>query len=327
MEASATKKIAAWLLICLLLSSMPACAEVPVVLTYAETADVETLPWQTAQVFKAAVEELTGGEVVINVMAPGVPNMLESLTAGNPAADIMRADASAMVRYGASGATLLTVPYLFVSHEHFCAFAESSLAAAYLVEPNALHARGLFYMEEGFRHFCFRSNVARPEDLAGLTLGAPATLAAADLAACFRMGAAAVPEADLALFLASGEVDGAELSLAAGMHHAWLTAAPYVLLDGHLLNCSEVIITQSAWERLDAAQQNALTEAGLCAARFSAAASAEMEAACMADMAAVGATFIPVADKAVWQDACRELIARYTAGLETDCQTIRSMAE
>ncbi len=51
-----------------------------------------------------------------------------------------------------------SIPYTFVSEDHFWKFADSELAEEFLLEPHnvGLPMRGLCYGEEGFRNFSLR---------------------------------------------------------------------------------------------------------------------------------------------------------------------------
>ena len=74
---------------------------------------------------------------------------------GGGTIDMSRISAFALTSYGVEKSVLLSIPYTFVNRDHFWNFANSDLAPEFLMEPhdNNLGVRGLFYGEEGFRHF------------------------------------------------------------------------------------------------------------------------------------------------------------------------------
>lgn len=86
--------------------------------------------------------------------------------------DLARISAFALTNYGGTKSALLSIPYTFESREHFWKFAESDLAKELLAEPekHGSGVRGLFYGEEGFRHFFTVSKVECVEDLAGMKI-------------------------------------------------------------------------------------------------------------------------------------------------------------
>ena len=144
-----------------------------VTLVYAEVNPVDTIVGQIGQAFKTKVEELSGGEVKIDFQAGGVlgteAQILDGMLGGGDTIDMMRISAFALTSYGCQKAMLLSIPYTFVSREHFWKFANSDLAAEFLAEPHdiGLPLRGIAYGEEGFRHFFFKDAVAGLSDLKG----------------------------------------------------------------------------------------------------------------------------------------------------------------
>ena len=145
----------------------------PVTLVYAEVNPLDTIVGQVGTTFKQKVEELSNGDVKIDIQASGVlgteAQLLDGMLGGGDTVDIMRISAFALSSYGCQKAMLLSIPYTFVSREHFWKFANSDLAAEFLNEPQSigLPLRGICYGEEGFRHFFFKNEVEGLKDLKG----------------------------------------------------------------------------------------------------------------------------------------------------------------
>ena len=145
-----------------------------VTLVYAEVNPLDTIVGQTGTAFKEKVEELSGGSITIDIQAGGVlgseNDVLDSMVGGSNSIDISRISAFALTSYGAKKSMLLSIPYTFVSREHWWNFANSDLAPEFLNEPQeiGLPLRGIFYGEEGFRHFFTKPEVKSMEDLKGL---------------------------------------------------------------------------------------------------------------------------------------------------------------
>ena len=91
---------------------------------------------------------------------------------GGGTIDMSRISAFALTSYGVEKSVLLSIPYTFVNRDHFWNFANSDLAPEFLMEPhvNNLGVRGLFYGEEGFRHFFTVKEISGLEDLKGMKL-------------------------------------------------------------------------------------------------------------------------------------------------------------
>ena len=142
----------------------------------AEVNPLDTIVGQTDSAFKEKVEELSGGSITVDLQASGVlgseNDVLDTMLGGGGTIDMSRISAFALTSYGAEKSVLLSVPYTFQNREHFWKFADSDLAPEFLMEPhdNGLGVRGLFYGEEGFRHFFTVKPVNGLEDLKGMKL-------------------------------------------------------------------------------------------------------------------------------------------------------------
>ena len=210
------KKVFVLVLALVVVMSASVAMAAPVTLVYAEVNPLDTIVGQIAQAFKTKVEELSGGEVKIDLQAGGVlgteAQLLDGMLGGGDTVDMMRISAFALTSYGCQKAMLLSVPYTFVSREHFWKFANSPMAAEFLSEPHdiGLPLRGLAYGEEGFRHFFFKDAVAGINDLKGKKIRSmPSSTSMAMIEA---MGGSPVPMSagETYTSLQQGIVDGAE---------------------------------------------------------------------------------------------------------------------
>ena len=147
-----------------------------VTLVMAEVNPLDTIVGQTDTKFKETVEELSGGKIKIDLQASGVlgseNDVLDTMLGGGGTIDISRISAFALTSYGAEKSVLLSIPYTFANRDHFWKFADSELAPEFLMEPhdNGLGVRGLYYGEEGFRHFFTVKEVKGLDDLKGMKL-------------------------------------------------------------------------------------------------------------------------------------------------------------
>ena len=147
-----------------------------ITLVMAEVNPLDTIVGQTDSKFKETVEELSGGKIKIDLQASGVlgseNDVLDTMLGGGGTIDISRISAFALTSYGAEKSELLSIPYTFANRDHFWKFADSDLAPEFLMEPhdNGLGVRGLFYGEEGFRHFFTVKEVKGLDDLKGMKL-------------------------------------------------------------------------------------------------------------------------------------------------------------
>ena len=304
-----------------------------VTLVYAEVNPLDTIVGQTASYFKEQVESLSGGSITIDLQASGVlgseNDVLDNILAGGDTIDISRISAFALTSYGCKKSMLLSLPYTFVSREHWWNFANSDLAPDFLNEPQelGLPVRGIFYGEEGFRHFFTVEPVAGIADLAGMKLRVSNDPVMNGLVEGLGASPTVVSFNELYSALQTGVVDGAEQPIANYASNAFPEVANNLILDGHTLGAVQVVITDNAWNnKLTANQQEAIMEAGRLSQEFNASLSEEEENRVLEELKAEGCNVVDVPDKTAWQEACAQVITDNTAGLEDLYQQIVDMA-
>lgn len=292
-----------------------------VTLVYAEVNPLDTIVGQTATAFKEKVEELSGGQIIIDVQASGVlgseNDVLDTMLGGGGTIDMSRISAFALTSYGGQKSMLLSLPYTFVSRDHFWNFATSDLAGEFLAEPseNGSGVRGLFYGEEGFRHFFTVDPVAGIEDMAGLKIRVSNDPVMNGLVEGLGATPSVVSFNELYSALQTGVVDAAEQPIANYKSNAFPEVAPTMILDGHTLGAIQVIITDEAWNSLTAEQQGWLTEAGEYASQFNRQISEEAENKVLEELKADGVNIVEVTDVTPWQEAVKPVVE---ANVNTD---------
>lgn len=305
--------------------------EVEVSLTYAEVNPLDTISGQTATAFKEKVEELSGGSIEIDVQASGVlgseNDVLDTMLGGGGTIDMARISAFGLTSYGGEKSKLLSLPFTFANREHFWNFAESDLAEEFLMEPheNGSGIRGLFYGEEGFRHFFTTKEISGIEDLNGMKLRVSNDPVMNGLVEGLGASPTVVSFGELYSALQTGVVDGAEQPIANYKSNAFQEVAPNLILDGHTLGAIQVIITDEAWDSLTEEQQEILTEAGEYASEFNRKISEDAENEVLEELKADGINVIEVQDITPWKDACKSVIEENIKGNEELYQQILDM--
>ena len=309
----------------------PGEVEPEVTLVYAEVNPLDTIVGQTDQAFADKVHELSGGKIKIEIQASGVlgseNDVLDAMLGGGGTIDMSRISAFALTPYGGQKSKLLSIPYTFVSRDHFWNFATSDLAPEFLLEPHeaGTGVRGLFYGEEGFRHFFTVDPVAGVEDLKGLKLRVSNDPVMNGMVNGLGASPTVVSFGELYSALQTGVVDGAEQPIANYKSNAFPEVAPNLILDGHTLGAIQVIITDEAWDGLTEEQQNILMEAGKYASEFNRKISAEAEAKVLEELKADGVNVVEVTDLAPWQAAVKDVVEAETKDYKELYQQILDM--
>ena len=316
------KKLLALILAAMMLLGCTSALADPVTLVYSEVNPLEgTIVGSIAKFFKAKVEELSGGEIIIDIQGSGVlgteAQILDGIMMDAGTVDISRISAFALTSYGCDKAKLLSIPYTFVGREHFWNFANSELAAEFLNEPQTLGLplRGICYGEEGFRHF-FVKNGVKVEglaDLKGLKIRVSEDPVMTGMVKGLGAQPTTVPFTGLYSALQSGVVDAAEQPIANYKSNAFPEVANTLVLDGHTLGAIQLVITDMGWEKLNEQQQAWIMEAAKATQEYNAQIVQAAEDEVLEALKAEGCTIVEVADKAPWVAACQEVITKNTA--------------
>lgn len=336
------KKLLSLALALIMVLCMVACGEKPpvnpddaqpVTLVYAEVNPLDSIVGKVASYFKEQVEKLSNGSIIIDIQASGVlgseNDVLDSMIGGATTIDISRISAFALNPYGTEKSKLLTVPFTFQDRDHYWAFANSDLAADFLSEPQSINLplRGIFYGEEGFRHFFTKDPITSMKDLAGKKLRVSTDPVMTGMVKGLGADPTVVAFGELYSSLQTGVCNGAEQPIANYKSNAFNEVAPYMILDGHTLGAIEVVISDNAWAKLSEEQQNVIMEAGKLTQAYNAQIIAEEEAKIMDELKAAGVTFVEVTDKAEWAKACADVIKENTADQAELYQQILDLAK
>ena len=305
------KKLLGILLALALLLGCTAAFADPITLTYAEVNPVPATLEENAEkgsvvsdvawAFKTKLEELSAGEIVVDLQGGGVlgseKDVLANILGGDTSADIVRISAFALNQYGAKKSVFLTLPYVFGSEEHYWKFVKSDLAKEMLAEAKEVGQpwTGLAYGEEGYRHFFSKVDIKTIEDLKGLKIRV------------------------------SDDPDCAEQPITNYLSNSFQEVAPYMLRDGHTLGTIELIATDSCFDKLSDEQKAMVQEAADYAM-------AECEKSVMArqedaynKLIEMGCTVNEVEDKSVWQEATKAVLEANIAGMEEIYEAIMAL--
>ena len=318
------------LVLVMLLSCASALAEVT--LTYAEVNPIEgTVVGDVALAFKSKLEELSGGEVVVDIQASGVmgdeKTVLANILGGDTSVDIVRISAFALNQYGAKKSVFLTLPYVFTSEDHYWKFVESDLAKEMLAESKevGLPFNGLAYGEEGFRHFFSKSEVKTIEDLKGLKIRVSDDPIMTGMIS--GLGAAFTPVSfgELYSALQTGVVDCAEQPITNYLSNSFQEVAPYMIKDGHTLGTIELIATDAALDKLTDEQKAMVQEAADYAMQVCKESVTAKQEEAQKTLIEGGATVIEVEDKTPWAEATKAVLESNIAGMEDIYEQIMAL--
>lgn len=301
-------------------AAAPAASGGAVTLVYNEVNPESSLAGQVATYLAEQADALSGGTVKIDVRAGGSlmgseVDAIDDMTGPAPTVDIARISIFALDNYGVPTTRITNLPFVFTSREHYWKFAASEIGKQILTDSNTVGGLGIegkCFFEEGFRHFFFSQPVNSIEDMKGLNIRVSTSTVYMDMVKC--LGASPVDVAFSELYSSLGGVcEGADQPIANYQSNSFYDVAPYMILDGHMLGCGMMIITDAAWAKLDATQQEALQKAFDAAAAYNQEISESAEADSRKICEDGGAVFTEVADKTPWQEAVAPVIESNTS--------------
>ena len=284
----------------------------PITLTYAEVNPVPatleennesgSVVSDVAWAFKTKLEELSNGEILVDLQGGGVmgpeKDVLANILGGDTSVDIVRISAFALNQYGAKKSVFLTLPYVFSSEEHYWKFTKSDLAKEMLAEAKEVGQpwTGLAYGEEGFRHFFSKVDIKTIDDLKGLKIR--------------------VSDDPIMTGLLQGLGAAFTQPITNYLSNSFQEVAPYMLRDGHTLGTIELIATDSCFDKLSDDQKALVQQAADYAmAECEKSVIARQEAA-YNKLVEMGCTVNEVEDKTVWQEATKAVLEANIAGME-----------
>ena len=314
-----------------------AAADPAVTLTMAEVNPLEgTICGQMDTKFKEAVEAISGGSITIDLQASGVlgaeQDVLDSMLGGGGDIDMSRISAFALTSYGASKSVLLSLPYVFESREHFWNFVNSDLGTEILNESEeaGVGIKGLFYGEEGFRHFFTVESkpVSSVADLKNMKIRVSNDPIMQKMVSALGANPASVSMTELYSALQTNTVDGAGQPIANYASNRFDEVGPNLTLDGHTLGAIEVVISDDSWNnKLTDNQRDVITEASKIASEYCHKIAAETEDKVLEELKGRGCNVIEVADKSEWEAACQPITDEYATGdLKDTLDQIKALA-
>jgi len=272
--------------------------------------------------FKEEVERLSGGQIEIDLNGGGTlgveADILDGMIGGTGTVDICRISAFALTSYGTKKSVLLSLPYTFADRNHYWNFANSELGQEFLNESEelGLGVKGLYFGEEGFRHFFTVADkpIASPADMKGMKIRVSNDPIMTKMVQSLGATPSPVSMSEIYTSMQNGTIDGAEQPTVNYAGNSFQEVGPNLTLDGHTLGAMMTIITDKAWNSLNEEQQGWILEAGKTASDYCREVSEQKEKEVLEQLKADGINVIDITDKTEWQAACKPIADEYAAG-------------
>ncbi len=236
----------------------------PVTLRLAHSEAVTNIRHEIVLMFVKRVDELSKGEVKIDVYPAGAlgthTSCQEEVAMGT--LDFYITTAGLVSVFDPQRTQeLIELPYLFDTYSQAYAFMDTPFVTKFYDPLKAKGIRYLWTWDNGFRHMTNNVRpIFTPQDMKGLKIRVVKSEMSMNI--INAMGGNAVPMSYSELYTALGQgvVDGQENPLSAIYYQKFYEVQKHVALTQHAYACAMPLIGTNSWSKLTKEQQNILRE-------------------------------------------------------------------
>ena len=284
----------------------------PVTLKLGFQANSSSSEYEAAELLKEKAAEYSNGTITVEIYPGGQLGddraMIDQVAAG--ALDMVFAETGRLGLWEPE-LEIFSYPFAFDDYDHLVRTLTETEYGKGIYEK--LEARGWKILADaynGTRQTTSNRAINSIDDMKGMKLRVPN--ADANLAFANYSGAAATPMpfAEVYLALKTNAVDGQENPLSTIDAQKFYEVQKYCALTGHIINDNNYIISKIIFDKLSAAQQEAITKATVEAAEFHTKTFQEDEETLIAKFEEQGMT-ITTPDRAPFREACAPMYDEY----------------
>ena len=299
--------------------------------TYAELNGDDNINSRVGYKFAEYVDELSEGRIKIDVFTASQLGdeitCLNALQMGGGTVDFYRGNTNSLGDYGIKKMNLFGLPYIFSSREGMWkVLDDENLGQAFLNEGAEVGAGfvGIAYTDEGARNTFTSMEISSIADLKGKKIRVPETTLMMDTMSALGAEPTPISYSELYSSIQTGVVDGGENGYPGYDSNKFYEVAPYYLLDGHTFSPGVILMAEARWNELSEEDQALLKEAGAKASAWNKEQIEAEETELRKSLEEKGVTIIdvPAEDMAAAQEACKDVWAGYSEGVEEELQAI-----
>ena len=288
--------------------------------------DTETI---AAKKFAELVGKKSNGRIEVKVFPAGqlgdMKDIMQSVQTGT--IEMCRNNPGWIADAGVKRFGVLSLPFVFDNLEHANKVIDGPIGKELLAEiqKSGLGMVGLGYLEPSLRYFFFKNKeVKKLSDMKGMKLRVPTTEINAAMVNAFGASATPIAYNELYTALQSGIVDGAENPLKGFINMKFSEVAKYFTFTGHQYEPSILLVSESFWKKLSAADQKILQDAMNETSAYYKEISRDLFDKLIAEGKKAGVKFTEVDDIKEWQNAVAPLLVKYGKGMEDLIQQIKN---
>lgn len=284
-------------------------------LGWGTTSSEGTIVVDAMKEFKAIIEDVTGGNVTIDLYPGSVlgsaSDMLEQCQLGTLA--MTNTQPAILAGIGASEQYVLSMPYLFSNFDQRwnVIYGEIGEELNQIVTDKCAGIVGFSYFGDGARHFFTNFEINSLADLSGKKLRVQNTELDNDW--CTALGALPTPTSSSEMYqaMSTGMVDGAEQPIANYVAGKFTEVSKYLTLDGHTYNTIGIVVSEMVWNSLEPELQKLMSDTWNEVIQGKKSVIVETEQNLLKDIEAMGIKVSTPSDLADWAGVMTDVYAKY----------------
>lgn len=286
---------------------------------------------ETPKVFADEVEKETKGQVKVQIFHSGSlsSNEAELFQMAQSGAVDLAIGATTYILGWTPRAKVFDLPYLFEGAPHFKKVVQGKVGEVIAKEVEGNNVVLLTYILPGVRSiFSTKRPIEKIDDAKGLKIRSMQSPVYIDMFKNMGMLPTALPASELYTSLQTGVVDAGENDPASVVSWGWVDVIKYYSLNEHSISCNVMVINKKKFDSLPADVQKAVREAGKKAENYQLDYIQKALADNLDKIKAKGVKVNVITDKKPFQDAVKDIIAKYEPEIGKDLiQTVRDAAK
>jgi TRAP-type transport system periplasmic protein len=275
----------------------------------------------TPKVFADEVEKLTKGQVKVQIFHSGSlsSNEAELFQMAQSGAVDLAIGATTYILGWTPRAKVFDLPYLFEGAPHFKKVVQGKVGEVIAKEVEDDGVYLITYILPGVRSiFSTKRAIEKLEDAKGMKIRSMQSPVYIDMFKNMGMLPTALPASELYTSLQTGVVDAGENDAASVVSWGWVDVIKFYSLNEHSISCNVMIVNKKKMDSLPADVQKAIREAGKKAENYQLDYIQKALAENLEKIKAKGVKVNVITDRKPFQEAVKDIIAKYEPEIGKD---------
>jgi TRAP-type transport system periplasmic protein len=276
---------------------------------------------ETPKVFADELEKATKGQVKVQIFHSGSlsSNEAELFQMAQSGAVDVAIGATTYILGWTPRAKVFDLPYLFEGAPHFKKVVQGKVGEVIAKEVEDDNVILLSYILPGVRSiFSTKRAIATVEDAKGMKIRSMQSPVYIDMFKNMGMLPTPLPASELYTSLQTGVVDAGENDPASVVSWGWVDVIKFYSLNEHSISCNVMVINKKRFDSFSPDVQKAIREAGKTAENYQLDYIQKALAENLEKIKAKGVKVNVITDKKPFQDAVKDIIAKYEPEIGKD---------